>query len=107
MAGLGYHTLVDEMAVRWGFCGCIRDDQIVHVSLFVPPEGPVFADQFAEWVLLANNLNPNSGSAQRQRQKDVLRAAFVRHMGADPVDARRLRWDEYEEEMRQRDEGRP
>ena len=104
MARLGYHTLVDELAVRWGFCGCIKNDQIVHVSLFVPREGPVFADQFAEWVLLANNLNPNSRSARR-RDKEALRAAFVRHMGADPVDARRLRWDEYEEEMQRGYEG--
>jgi len=104
MARLGYHTLVDEMAVRWGYGGCIKDDQAVHVSLFVPSEGPVFADQFAEWVLLANNLNPNSDPTGYRSQKQVLHAAFVKHMGADMVDARRLRWDEYEADMRRLDE---
>jgi hypothetical protein len=100
MARLGYDTLVDELAVRWGLGGCVKHEQTVHVNLFVPQKGPVFADQFVEWVLLANNLNPNSTSARQRRQKQVLRAAFVKHMGAETVDASRLSWDEYERETR-------
>ena len=72
MARLGYHTLVDEMAVRWGYCGCIKDDQAVHVSLFVPSEGPVFADQFAEWVLLANNINPKPQSGRQEYLENLV-----------------------------------
>jgi hypothetical protein len=104
MVKLGYHTLIDEICLKWRFCGCIKDDQVVHVDLFVPPDGLVTADQFVEWVFLANNINPYSNPARWRRETAALRAAFVEHMGAAIVDARRLRWDEYEQEARAQDE---
>lgn len=76
----------------WGYCGCIKDGQPLHVTMLIPPDGPVTADQFVEWVFLADNMNPNSEPERWQRHKDALRAAFVEHMGAEVVDAKRLRW---------------
>ena len=86
----GYDALMHEACVVWGFCGCMKHDQHLHVDLFIPPQGPVTADQFVEWLILADNLNPNEETWERH--KHALRAAFVRHMGAETVDAGVLRW---------------
>ena len=92
MARSGYDALMDEACVGWGFCGCIKHDQRLHVDLFIPPEGPVTADQFVEWLFLADNQNPNHEPDRWRRHKEALRAAFIRHMAAETVDARLLRW---------------
>jgi len=107
MIRVGYGALVDEICLTWGFYGCIKDDQAVHVNLFIPPAGPVSADQFVEWVFLADNLNPNSEPARWRREKEGLRAAFVRHMGAETVDARLLCWDEDDQAAREWEEKHP
>lgn len=90
MATTGYDALMHEACVVWGFCGCIKHERPLHISLFIPPTGPVTADQFVEWLLLADNLNPNDDRWDRQKQ--ALRAAFVKFMGSDVVDASLLNW---------------
>jgi hypothetical protein len=64
----------------------------LHVTTIIPPSGPVHARQFAEWLLLADNVNPNL--PQYQRHKAALTAAFVTHMGSEVVDAVQLRWSD-------------
>jgi hypothetical protein len=91
MAKVGYDALMHDVCVEWGFCGCIKEGRPLHVDLLIPREGPVFADQFVEWVFLADNLNPNSDPSRWQAHKQAMRAAFVKHMGAEVVDARLLR----------------
>ena len=81
-----------EVCVDWGFCGWQKHGVPLHVDLFIPPAGPVTADQFVEWVFLADNLNPNLEPERWERQKAAIRDAFVRHMGAEVVDARLLNW---------------
>jgi hypothetical protein len=63
-----------------GYCGCIKDGKPLHVADFIPDAGLVTADQFAEWVVLADNMTPSANP----HLKDI-RRAFVRHMGADAV----------------------
>lgn len=92
MTKTGYDALMHEVCAVWGFCGCIKESRPLHVDFLIPPEGPVTADQFVEWVFLADNLNPNSEPERWKRQKAAIRAAFVEHMGAEVVDARRLQW---------------
>jgi hypothetical protein len=58
----------------------------------IPPDGPVTAGQFVEWLFLAENFNPNAQTGRWQRRKEALRAAFVKPMGAEAVYARLLRW---------------
>jgi len=89
----GFAALMQEACVGWGFCGCIKGDKPLHVSDFIPPSGPVRADQFVEWLFLADNVNPNDAPERWQRHKSALHAAFIRHMGAEVVDARMLRYD--------------
>lgn len=84
---------MDFVCVEWGCCGSIhRDGTPLHVTLFIPAEGPVTADQFVDWVFLAEGLNPNSEPEKWQTHKDAIRAAFVAHMGGETADARALRW---------------
>src|SRR5689334_13856279 len=85
----GFDALMHDVCVVWGYCGSAKYDQPLHVDFLIPPEGPVTADQFVEWVFLADDLNPNLCPESHRR---ALRAAFVRHMGGEVVDARLLRW---------------
>ncbi len=87
-----YDALMHEICVGLGFCGCIKDDRPLHVDLFIPASGPVTADQFVEWVFLADGMNPRSEYKGWKDTKDKLRQAFVRHMGAEEADAAQLRW---------------
>jgi hypothetical protein len=89
----GYEALTTEICVDMGFCGSIKHGRPLYVDLLIPPSGPVTADQFVEWVFLADDMNPNERPDKWQRHKDAIRAAFVRHMGAETVDARQLRYD--------------
>jgi hypothetical protein len=88
----GYDALMHEVSVQLGFCGSIRGGQVTHVDFIIPPNGPVTADQFVEWVFLADGLNPNVDAAKWQPIKDKLRAAFVKHMGGQAVNAEQLQW---------------
>ena len=92
MQKVGYDNLMNVVCVEWGFCGCIKHEEPLHVDMFIPSEGPVTVDQFVEWVFLADNVNPNSEPERWQRQKAAIRAAFVDCMGAEVVDASQLQW---------------
>ncbi len=89
----GYDALMHEVCVGWGYCGCIKRNRPLHVSYFIPPDGPVTADQFVEWVFLADNLNP---SLRPDTHRTALRAAFIKHMGGDVVDATLLKGSDSE-----------
>lgn len=91
MTQVGYDSLLHEACVVWGFCGCIKEGNPLHVDLLIPPDGPVTADQFVEWLFLADNVNPKSDPARWKRHEAALREAFVRIMGAETVDAKLLR----------------
>lgn len=88
----GYDALMDDVCVKLGFCGSIRGGQVTHVDFIIPPNGPVTADQFVDWVFLADGMNPNSDAEKWQPIKDELRAAFLKHMGSEIVDAGQLQW---------------
>jgi hypothetical protein len=94
MSKSGFDALMDEVCVGLGFCGCIKRGRPLHVSRFVPSSGPVRADQFAEWVFLADDMNPNSRPERWEKIRAKIEDAFVRHMGGDVVDASQLRWSD-------------
>lgn len=86
---------MDFVCAGHGYCGSIhRDGTPLHVTLFIPDEGPVTAEQFVEWVFLADRQNPNVEPEKWQKHKDAIRAAFVEHMGGVVVEAERLRWSD-------------
>lgn len=83
-----YEALMHDVCVGLGYCGCIKHDRPMHVDFLIPPYGPVTADQFAEWVILADNMNPNTDG-----HKTEIREAFLKHMGGEIADAALLRWE--------------
>lgn len=72
--------------VEWGFCGCLKHERQLHVDQLIPSEGLVRADQFIEWVFLADDMNPNIDPERWSRQKAAICTAFIKHMGGDAVD---------------------
>ncbi len=86
----GFDALMTHACVKMGYCGCTKNEQALHVTLLIPDRGVVTADQFAEWVLLADNTNPNTD--WRSKHKTALRDAFIKHMGSEVVDASRLQY---------------
>ena len=46
-----FDGLLEEICVTWGFCGSTK-----HVTHYIPDHGQVTANQFATWVLLAEEF---------------------------------------------------
>lgn len=92
MSETGFDALMHDACVVRGFCGCMKAGEPLHVTQLIPSEGPVYAGQFVEWLLLADDVNPNL--PKYERHKAVLLASFVKNMGGDVVDASLLRWSD-------------
>jgi hypothetical protein len=82
--------LLDFICFECGLCGCLKGDKPLHVLDIIPSEGPVNADNFVEWALLGDDVNPNDDYAISQQIKPKIREAFIRIMGAETVDASML-----------------
>ena len=93
--GLGFDALMHEVSVDLGWSGGMVDGQSSHVTDYIPESGPVTADQFVDWLFLADGMDPSENLAKWQKHKDRLRAAFVKIMGSEVVDASLLKWDLY------------
>ena len=84
--------MMHEFCVGLGWCGCVKDGKPLHVSDFIPEAGPVSADEFARWLIMADGLDPDQLSASEiRRWMPQLKAVFVKHMGADVIDASNFR----------------
>lgn len=92
MSENGFDALMHDACVVWGYCGCMKGGEPLHVTHLIPPDGPVHAAQFVEWLLLADDVNPNL--PKYERHKAALIASFVKNMGSDLVDASLLRWSD-------------
>ncbi|MFT3722904.1 MAG: hypothetical protein QM773_04885 [Hyphomonadaceae bacterium] len=86
-AATRYAARLNEICVRLGFCGSSRDGKRLHVSSFIPETGVVSADQFAEWVVLAERMDPLTN-----RYLAEFKRVFINHMRAAEVDAEMLRF---------------
>jgi hypothetical protein len=86
-----FDRLIEEICVKWGYCGCFKLDTSIHVALFIPSHGPVNVDQFVDWVLLADDVNPNVASVNSVKIREGIHSAFIRHMGSETVDATQLK----------------
>ena len=87
-----YNALMQELCVGKGWCGSVINGEPSHVDDLIPDTGPVSADQFVDWLFLAEgyeqSLEPKSKIHRR-----TLREAFVRYMGSNIVDASELKRD--------------
>jgi hypothetical protein len=84
-----YDKLLNEVCVGLGFCGSIVDDQPLHVDQFLPTNGLVTAEAFADALFKAEGWSPEDPEAHKFRR--AICEAFTRHMGAVEVDAPLLR----------------
>ena len=88
-----YNALQHDVCVGRGWCGGVVDGKPSHVDYLIPDSGPVTADQFVEWLFIAEGLDPHAQPDKWETHKVGLREAFIQHMGADVVDASALKWD--------------
>ncbi len=85
---IDFVRLLNEVCVGLGCCGGSRDGSRTHVTDYFPETGAVSAEQFAVWVLQAEELNPQ----HEQDLRRAIRNAFISHMGASNVDVSELVW---------------
>jgi hypothetical protein len=87
-----FDGMMHEFCVKQGWCGCVKDGKRRHVTDFIPETGPVSADEFARWLIVAEGFDLDQFStAELSRLMDQFKAVFIRHMGADVIDASNLR----------------
>jgi hypothetical protein len=87
-----FDGMMQEFCVNLDYCGGVKDGEPLHVTHFIPETGPVSADQFARWLIVADGLDPDRlSTSELRRLIGQLTAVFVKHMGADVVDASNLR----------------
>ncbi|HEV2235263.1 MAG TPA: hypothetical protein VGR57_01260 [Ktedonobacterales bacterium] len=82
-----FDGMMHKFCVGLGYCGSVNDGKPQHVTDFIPETGPVSAEQFARWLLAAESgydAEVFDPSDVRIRQ---FSAIFIKHMGADVVDA--------------------
>lgn len=87
-----YRALINEVCVGLGFCGGVVDGEPRHVDDYIPEAGPVTVDEFITWLLMAEGLDPSPDEMTWRKHGARLREVFVRHMGAEQVDASALKW---------------
>lgn len=90
----GIEALMQVVAAEWCLGRVMHEDgEVSNVTQLIPRTGKVTADQFVDWVFQASNKDPRDPTPMWQRARVAIRAAFVRHMGGEIVDAEALRWD--------------
>jgi hypothetical protein len=82
-----FDGMLHEFCTGLGWCGSEKDGKWLHVTDLIPPTGPVSADQFARYVVMAEGFDPDQVGAAILTQ---LEAVFVKHMGATVIDASNL-----------------
>ncbi|WP_441241756.1 hypothetical protein [Tardiphaga sp. 768_D3_N2_1] len=83
-----FDGMMHEFCAKLGWCGHIENGKPLHVSDFIPETGHVTAEDFVQWLIIAEGLTPEQLSAS---EVSLLKAVFVRHLGTSAVDAHRLR----------------
>ena len=81
-----FDGMMHQYCAGMGFCGSSIDGRFAHVTDFIPNEGQVSAEDFAEWILKAEGLYPDYN-----KWTPKLIKVFVKHMGSNSVDASILR----------------
>jgi hypothetical protein len=89
---VGFDALMYFICPQHGFCGSVVNGEPRHVTDYIPIDGQVSADEFVEWVFLADDMDPAEDLDKWQKYKDGIKTAFIEHMGSEVVDAQMLRW---------------
>jgi len=86
-----FHALIRAICVGYGCCGSLQDDGWRHVTHYIPERGYVTADDFIDWVFMAEGAEW-FGNPRAMIRRERLRSYFIIYMGSSVVHARRLRW---------------
>jgi hypothetical protein len=86
-----FDGLMRAVCVGYGYCGSLQDDGFVHVTDFIPQRGRVTAEQFLDWLFIADGDQWARGP-RAMLSRERLRSCFIFNMGSDVVDARKLRF---------------
>lgn len=88
---LKFDALMHAVCVEQGWCGGVANGKASQVEDYIPHAGPVGADQFVDWLFAAEGYRPASEPERAKAHREVLRALFLQHMGAETVDASTLK----------------
>lgn len=91
-----FDAMMHELCVGKGWCGSVIDGAPSHVTDYIPDKGEVSAEQFVDWLIKADGEDPSQNSPQMRRVKTALIDVFIKYMGAQSVDAARLRFSDSE-----------
>ena len=75
-----------DYCVNQGWCGSVIDGKVLHISMFIPKQGLVSADQFVTWLMKAEGVDPSDIKVRKE-----LIQVFIKHMGSYKVDAKFLK----------------
>jgi hypothetical protein len=85
-----FDRLLWAVCVGHGYCGSLQDDGYLYVTDSIPERGTVTAEQFVDWLFMADGeQGPHGPRAMLRRES--LRSCFIACMGSNVVDAKRLR----------------
>ena len=87
-----FSKLLDEICGIWGYCGCSKKDTTLHITIIMPSDGIIYVDQFVEWVMLADDVNPNIDTDRMRAIKLGIRKSFIKYMGAEFIEASHIRF---------------
>jgi hypothetical protein len=85
-----FDRLMRAICAGYGYCGSLHEGWYSHVTDFIPAEGTVTADEFVDWVLLADR-EPTHGDPRRMVMRERLRSCFIGYLGSPFVNAKKLR----------------
>jgi hypothetical protein len=81
-----FETLLIAVCVGHGYCGSVQNGRFVHVTDFIPERGQVTAEEFVDWVFMADG-NRWLGDVIAMRHRETFRSYFIAHMGSNIVDS--------------------
>ncbi len=77
-----FDGLLADICNNSGYCGGPG-----HVTDFIPPRGRVTKSDFADWVFLAEGMDPKVAESEHRK---IFEAKFVKHLGSGQTDVSRL-----------------
>ncbi|MFK8251224.1 hypothetical protein [Ancylobacter terrae] len=95
----GFDRLLLAACATYGYCGSLQDEGFVHVTDFIPERGRVTAEQFIDWLYMADE-EPCLGNTSAMMRREGLRSCFIAYMGSEIVDAHRLRYSRHRRQRR-------
>ncbi|GGY36088.1 hypothetical protein GCM10007148_00240 [Parvularcula lutaonensis] len=78
-----FGQLMRRLCPDLGLCGTVRRGKPLHVSMLIPREGRISADEFACLAILADGGNPFDSRAKSSRHRSRIAQYFVECFDAE------------------------